>query len=123
MAVAWLTGWAHGLAEGGCVTYPVLAAAAHALPRALAGLSRPDGTVVTFTADGAGGGHWHVVRRGDGWQLAGIGLPPSPPACEVRTTVAGAVKLYARDTAAPPLVSRGDPALAAALSRVKAVLG
>jgi uncharacterized protein (TIGR03083 family) len=105
------------------LTYPVLAAAAHALPRALTGLSRPDGTVATFTAEGAGGGQWYVVCRGDGWQLGGSGPPPAPPACEARTTVAGAIKLYARDPAAPPLAGRGDPALTGALSRVKAVLG
>jgi hypothetical protein len=103
-------------------TYPVLAAAAHALPRALAGIARPDGTVVTFTADGAGGGSWYLLRRGDGWQLGDTG-PPPPPACAVRTSVAGAIKLYARDPTAPPLVRRGDPALAGALSQVKAVLG
>jgi uncharacterized protein (TIGR03083 family) len=110
-------------ALGARFTYPVLAAAAHALPRALAGVSRPDGTVATFTADGAGGGRWYVVCRGDGWQLGGSGPPPSPPACDVSTTVAGAIKLYSRDPAAQPLVRRGDPALTDALSRVTAVLG
>jgi hypothetical protein len=93
------------------------------LPRALAGMSRLDGTVVTFTAEGEGGGQWQVVRHGGGWQLAGNGPPPAPPTCEVRTTVPGAIKLYARDPAAPALVRRGDPALADALSQVKAVLG
>jgi uncharacterized protein (TIGR03083 family) len=110
-------------ALGARFTYPVLAAAAHALPRALAGVSRPDGTVVTFTADGAGGGRGYVICRGEGWQLGGSGQPPSPPACDVTTTVAGAIKLYSRDPAAQPLVRRGDPALADALSRVTAVLG
>jgi hypothetical protein len=103
----------HPPSPGGCRTCAA---------RALAGVSRPDGTVVTFTADGAGGGRWYVVCQGGDWQLGGSG-PPPPPACEVSTTVAGAIKLYTRDPGAQPLVRRGDPALADALSRVKAVLG
>ncbi len=110
-------------ALGAQFTHPVLVAAAHALPMALAGLPRPEGTVVTFTAHGEGGGSWYLVCGRAGWQLGGAGRPPSPPACEVSTTVAGAVKLYARDPATPSLARRGDPALAAALSRVKAILG
>jgi uncharacterized protein (TIGR03083 family) len=101
---------------------PVLAAAAHALPVALRGLARPAGTVVTFTAEGDGGGSWHVTRTGTGWQLSAA-QPRTPPSCEIRTTVSGAVKLYARDPAAPTLAWRGDPELADALTRVKAVLG
>lgn len=101
---------------------PVLVAAAHALPMALRGLGRPAGTTVTFTAEGEGGGTWHVVRTAAGWEL-GEGRPSQPPSCEVRTTVAGAIKLYARDPAAPPLARHGDSELAEALGRVKAVLG
>lgn len=101
---------------------PVLAAGAHALPVALRGLSRPAGTVVMFTADGPGGGTWHLARAAAGWELA-PGRPPQPPSCEVRTTVDGAIKLYARDPAAPPLAWRGDPELADALSRAKAIIG
>ena len=47
---------------GAAFTGPVLITAAHALPRALDRVTRPDGTVVTFTAEGQGGGTWHVVR-------------------------------------------------------------
>lgn len=101
---------------------PVLTAAAHALPVALRGLSRPAGTTVTFTAEGPGGGTWHLTRAETGWELA-AGRPLEPPSCEVLTTVDGAIKLYARDPAAPPLMRRGDPDLADALSRAKAILG
>jgi uncharacterized protein (TIGR03083 family) len=101
---------------------PVLVAAAHALPMALRDQHRPAGTRVTFAAEGAGGGTWHVVSTEAGWEL-GTAQPSGPPACEIRTTVAGAIKLYARDPAAPPLTVRGDPELADALSRTKAVLG
>jgi uncharacterized protein (TIGR03083 family) len=103
-------------------TAPVLAAAAHALPMALQGVSRPAGTVATFRADGPGGGIWYLVQTAAGWEL-GTGQPPRPPVCEVSTTVDGAIKLYARDPAAPPLTQRGDPELADALGMAKAVLG
>ena len=46
---------------GAAFTAPILTAAAHALPRALDQVTRPAGTVVTFTAEGDGGGTWHVV--------------------------------------------------------------
>lgn len=101
---------------------PVLTAAAHALPLALRGISRPVGTAAAFHAEGTGGGTWHLIQTTAGWDLR-AGPPGQPPACEISTTVAGAVKLYARDPAAPPPAQRGDPELAAALSRAKAVLG
>jgi uncharacterized protein (TIGR03083 family) len=101
---------------------PVLTTAAHALPLALRGVSRPVGTAVTFRAEGPGGGTWHLIQTMAGWDL-GAGQPAQPPACEVSTTVDGAIKLYAQDPAAPPLAQRGDPELAGALSKAKAVLG
>jgi uncharacterized protein (TIGR03083 family) len=103
-------------------TGPVLTAAAHALPRALDDLPRRSGTLVTFTAEGEGGGTWHVVRSASAWELSQD--PPSSPAvCQARTTVDGALKLYTRDPSAPPLAWEGDQELAAALATVKAVLG
>jgi uncharacterized protein (TIGR03083 family) len=101
---------------------PVLATAAHALPRALDGVSRPVGTVVTFSAEGKGGGTWRVVRTAEGWELDPAPVAGSA-ACRVRTTVEGALKLYVRDPSAPPLTWQGDPELAHALALVKAVLG
>jgi uncharacterized protein (TIGR03083 family) len=107
---------------GAVFTGPVLATAAHALPRALDQVDRPAGTVVTFTAEGAGGGTWQVVRTPSGWELDPA-QPARPAACHARTTVDGALKLYVRDPSAPPLTWQGDPELAHALARVKAVLG
>ena len=107
---------------GAAFTSPVLTTAAHALPRALDQVTRPAGTVVTFTAEGQGGGTWHVVRATTGWELDPA--PPSgPAACRVLTTVDGALKLYTRDPSAPSLTWQGDQELAAALAGVKAVLG
>jgi hypothetical protein len=83
---------------------------------------RPAGTVVTFTAEGEGGGAWHVVRVAARWELAPT-PPAQPAACQARTTVDGALKLYARDPSAPPLTWQGDRELADALASVKAVLG
>jgi hypothetical protein len=67
-----------------------------------------------------------VVRMPGGWSLsaeAAGGAGPASAACRVRTTVDGALKLYARDPAAPALLVDGDGELAAALGGVKAVLG
>jgi uncharacterized protein (TIGR03083 family) len=103
-------------------TGPVLTTAAHALPRALDQVSRPLGTSVTFTAEGEGGGTWHVMRSPHGWDLTEE-PPDHPAALHARTTVPGALKLYARDPSAPALTCQGDQELAAALAHVKAVLG
>jgi uncharacterized protein (TIGR03083 family) len=107
---------------GAVFTSPVLATAAHALPRALDRVSRPVGTVVTFTAEGEGGGSWQVVRAAEGWELAPDRVPGAV-ACHAATTVDGALRLYARDPSAPALTWRGDDELAGALAGVKAVLG
>jgi uncharacterized protein (TIGR03083 family) len=103
-------------------TGPVLATAAHALPRALDQVNRPAGTLVTFTAEGEGGATWHVVRTPAGWTLDPA-QSAWPAACQARTTVDGALKLYTRDPTAPPLTWQGDHELAQALAGAKAVLG
>jgi uncharacterized protein (TIGR03083 family) len=107
---------------GAAFTSPVLATAAHALPRALDLVSRPLGTVVTFTAEGEGGGSWYVVRSAGGWELEAAPVAGAA-VCHARTTVDGALKLYVRDPSAPALTWQGDDELAAALAGVKAVLG
>ena len=99
-------------------TGPVLDTAAHALPRALDQVARPVGTVVTITAEGEGGGVWYVVRAAARWELASA-PPARSAACQARTTVDGALKLYARDPSAPPLTWQGDRELADALAGVK----
>ena len=109
-------------ALGAAFTAPVLATAAHALPRALDRVSRPAGTVVTFTAEGDGGGTWHVVRTAAGWELV-ADQAAGPVACQVRTTVGGALKRYARDPSAPAPTWQGDDEIAEAVAGVKAVLG
>jgi len=80
------------------------------------------GTVVAFTAEGEGGGTWYMVGTAAGWELDPA-PPPRPAACEARTTVDGALKLYARDPSAPSLTWHGDHEIAGALAGVKAVLG
>lgn len=109
-------------ALGAFFTSPVLATAAHALPRALDRVTRPAHTVVTLTAEGDGGGTWHVVRAARGWELDPV-PPTGPAACHALTTVDGALRLYVRDPNAPPLTWQGDPELADALAGVKAILG
>jgi uncharacterized protein (TIGR03083 family) len=107
---------------GAAFTAPVLMTAAHALPRALAAVTRPAGTVVTFTAEGQGGGTWYVVRAADAWALD-PDRPDRPAACLARTTVDDALKLYVRDPSAAALTWQGDAEIAAALGGVKAILG
>jgi len=107
---------------GAAFTGPVLTTAAHALPRALDGVTRPPGTVVTFSAEGDGGGTWYVARAATGWELDAAARP-GPVACRARTTVDGALKLYIRDPSAPALTWEGDRELADALAGVKAILG
>ena len=100
---------------------PALATAVHCLPKALSGLDRPPGTSVLFVAEGDGGGAWNVLRTADRWELATTS--PAAPACEVRTSVDGALKLFVRDANVPALNWRGDRELASAVERAKAVLG
>ena len=64
----------------------------------------------------------HVVRTAAGWELASA-TAGRAAACQARTTVEGALKLYARDPSAPPLTWQGDREIAGALAGVKAVLG
>jgi uncharacterized protein (TIGR03083 family) len=100
---------------------PAVATAVHALPGALGRLTRPAGTSVMFTAEGEGGATWAVVRGATGWELNSGSC--EAPACEVRTTLEGALRLFVRDPAAPALAWKGDPELARAVERTKAVLG
>lgn len=104
------------------LTAPVLIAGAHALAVSLSQIARPAGTAVSFTAEGEGGGTWHVTRTPARWELDPAG-PSRPAACQASTTVDGAIKLFAGDPAAPPLNWHGDPELARAIARTKAVLG
>jgi len=85
---------------------------------ALRDVRRPVGTVVSFAADGDGGGSWHVIRRA-GWELDAA-TPPQRQASAVRAAVDSAIKL---DASAPPVSWRGDRELAEAIAKVKEVLG
>jgi uncharacterized protein (TIGR03083 family) len=109
-------------ALGGFFTSPVMVIAAHALPRALDGVIRPAGTVAAFSAEGEGGGTWHVVSASAGWELESAS-PAGPVACHVRTTVDDALRLYVREPGALSLNCEGDRELAEALFGVKAILG
>lgn len=48
---------------------PVLAAFAHALPRALRHAEAAENTVATLTITGESGGQWSVRREGTGWEF------------------------------------------------------
>ena len=101
---------------------PVLRTAVHCLPRALASTRRPPGTVLAFIVDEDPATTWFLTQGRENWEL-GRSAPDGAPACEVRTTLPGAIRLFVRDPGAPALVTRGDGELAAAISRAKAILG
>jgi uncharacterized protein (TIGR03083 family) len=102
---------------------PVLATAVHALPLALAGISRPVGTVAAFVAaDGGDELAWYLTRGEGEWEL-GRAAPARPADCQVRTTIEGAILSLVRDPAAPAFEWRGDRELAEAISTAKAILG
>jgi uncharacterized protein (TIGR03083 family) len=101
---------------------PVVQTAVHALPLALARISRPAGTVVTFSVDGDQDSAWDVIYTPNGWEL-GRPVPGETAACEVRTTIEGAIRSFIRDPDAPAFTWRGDHELAAAVSQAKAIIG
>jgi len=69
-------------------------------------------------------GDWALPTACPGWSVHDVAAHlRGAAACQARTTVAGALKLYARDPSAPPLTWRGDREIAGALAGVKAVLG
>jgi uncharacterized protein (TIGR03083 family) len=89
---------------------PVIATFVHALPRSLAGASPAPGTTVDLVVTGEGGGVWHAVRDGAGWDLRPG--PSAAPACTLTGTVRDAWRMYSGDPGAT-LAATGDPALAA----------
>jgi hypothetical protein len=60
--------WERPLAEPRLLR-PAIHLSLFALPPALAGIDRPDGTAVSLTASGAAGGAWHLQRRDGAWRL------------------------------------------------------
>jgi uncharacterized protein (TIGR03083 family) len=100
---------------------PVLATAAHALPVALRGHTRPNGTVVRFVATGPGGGTWDVVAHDGTWSLSAP--KATTPSSSAQTTARDALRLFVRDPAASRLTINGDQELGEALEHSKAVLG
>jgi uncharacterized protein (TIGR03083 family) len=101
---------------------PVVRTAVHALPLALARISRPVGTVVTFTVTGDRDSAWHVISTSNGWEL-GSSVPGETVACEMRTTIDGAIRSFIHDPDAPAFTWRGDNELAEAVSQAKAIIG
>jgi uncharacterized protein (TIGR03083 family) len=101
---------------------PVVQTAVHALPLTLARVSRPPGTVVTFSVAGDQDFTWHVISTPSGWEL-GPPVPGETAACEVRATIDGAIRSFIRDPDAPAFTWRGDHELAEAVSHAKAIIG
>jgi uncharacterized protein (TIGR03083 family) len=100
---------------------PAVAVAVHALPVALASVGRPPGTTVVFRLTTDGGDAWTVTRGDDAWVLS-VGAVAAP-ACEVRTSLAGAVARFVRDAGAPAPTVTGDAELGRAVASAKAILG
>jgi uncharacterized protein (TIGR03083 family) len=99
---------------------PVVATFVHALPASLAGAGAPAGTTVELAVTGEGGGTWHARRE----QAGGWSLRPGPaaaPACRLTGPVADAWRLYAGYPGVA-LAATGDPGLAAAALRGRAII-
>lgn len=101
---------------------PVVQAAVHSLPLALAAVSRPAGTIVSFIVGNDQRTAWQLTAAHGGWELASREAG-APAACEIHATLDGAIRSFVRDPAAPALAWRGDRALAEAVSRAKAIIG
>jgi uncharacterized protein (TIGR03083 family) len=101
---------------------PVIRTAVHALPLALAGTSRPAGTTVSFIVGDDPGTGWELTYTEDGWELGPL-TAGGPHACEIRTTLDGAIRSFVRDPTAPAFAWKGDRQLAEAVSHAKAILG
>lgn len=103
---------------------PVLALSMRALPRAYAGVQRPEGAAVVFQIDGDGGGWWSLRRRDGTWALHEDGAADA--ACMVRmdTDTAWRVLLHAlpADRARGRLAVEGDAALAQPFLDARAVM-
>lgn len=101
---------------------PVVRIAVHSLPFALASVDRPAGTVVSFIVGDDLTLAWQLTSTPEGWELDHL-EEGTPAACEVRTTVDGAIRSFVRDPEAPPFTWQGDQQLAKALSQAKAIIG
>ena len=88
---------------------------AHLLPVALAQVPRPEGTVVSFTAEGHGGRTWHLVMAAEGRDLRD-GLPHGTTSCAAAKTVDASIALYARNPGRTGADLAWDPQIAAALA-------
>jgi hypothetical protein len=107
-----------GLADAEYVG-PVVATFVHALPPSLAGVPAPPGTTVDLEVSGDGGGTWHAVAVGPGWDLR-PGASPTP-ACRLTAPAGDAWRLYAGYPGVT-FTATGDPALAAAASGGRAII-
>jgi len=77
---------------------------------------------VTFTVTGDRDSAWHVISTSNGWEL-GSSVPGETVACEMRTTIDGAIRSFIHDPDAPAFTWRGDNELAEAVSQAKAIIG
>jgi len=99
---------------------PVVATFVHALPGSLRGVDAAPGTTVDLAVTGDGGGTWHAARSpGGGWDLR-AGSSPAP-ACRLAGTVGDMWRMYAAYPGVT-LAATGDPALAAAATRGRAII-
>src|SRR4029453_1749038 len=97
----------------------VVATFVHALPRSLDAVPVPAGTTVDLEVSGEGGGTWHAVAVGPGWDLR-AGASPTP-ACRLTAPAGDAWRLYAGYPGVT-FTATGDPALAAAASGGRAII-
>jgi uncharacterized protein (TIGR03083 family) len=99
---------------------PVIATFVHALPVALDDVDAPEGTVVGFEVEGDAGGTWHLVRKGDDWDLQQGAHREART--KVTTTADNAWRMFTRHPAARPPAALGDMRITDAISGAVAII-
>lgn len=104
--------------------HPVLALAVRGLPRALAGLERPDGTAVVLTLEGDAGGVWTATVSDGAWSVS-EGSEASP-AAEIWMPAHQAWKVFFNALSESEVhalaQTSGDNALWAAVLRFRSIM-
>jgi hypothetical protein len=103
---------------------PVVALGVRALPRALADVTRPEGTAVGVAVRGEAGGRWRLVRARAQWEL-GAEDPARPGDAQVDLDAPDAARLWfsgRAPQAAATAERRGDPALCEAVLAARALM-
>lgn len=100
------------------LVHAVLSMFVRAFPRTYRDVSAPDGTAITLTITGAGGGTWSLLRETGRWQL--YGAVETQPAASVSLSTETAWRLFTKGIT--PEAGRAQSVIAGDLSLAEPVL-